>query len=193
MRESPVTRLRAARAGAYTCAAMPPLSVPERDEFLQQPGILCRIATIRPDGAPHVTPAWFICEDNAIYITPRAESSWLAHLRADPRVALTIDDQLAPYRKVTIEGVAELLHDTGDDDAWRDRYRRIVRRYVPAEGAEYYVQETIDQPRALLRVPLGQSKVRTWRMPVEGEPYTGIWHQRYYVPGSKMEARAAGE
>jgi len=172
---------------------MPPLSVAERDAFLQQPGILCRIATIQPGGAPHVTPVWFIHDGGAIYVTPRAESAWLRHIRADPRVALTIDDQEAPYRKVTVEGVAEIVHDLGADDAWRDLYRRIARRYVPEEGAERYIQETIDQPRALLRVPLAGSKVRTWRMPVAGEAYTGIWHRRYYVEGSKMAARAEQE
>lgn len=168
---------------------MPPLSAAEREAFLQQPGILCRIATIQPGGAPHVTPIWFVFEDGAVYVTPRAESAWLAHIRADPRVALTIDDQASPYNKVTVEGTAEILHDTGDDDAWRDLYRRIARRYVSPEGAEHYVQETIDQPRALLRVPLAGSKVRSWRMPVQGEAYTGIWHKRYYAPGSKMAER----
>ena len=172
---------------------MPPLSKAEREEFLQQPGILCRIATIQPGGAPHVTPIWFIHEAGAIHVTPRAESAWLGHLRADPRVALTIDDQEHPYRKVTVEGVAELLHDLGDDDAWRDLYRRIARRYVAPEGAEHYIRETIDQPRALLRVPLEGSKVRTWRMPVAGEAFTGIWHRRYYVPGSKMAGDALNE
>ena len=165
---------------------MPPLSTCEREAFLQQPGILCRIATVQPDGAPHVTPVWFIHEDGAILITPRAESAWLAHIRQNPRVALTIDDQEHPYNKVTVQGAAELLHDLGEDDSWRDLYRRIARRYVPPEGAEHYIQETIDQPRALLRVPLAGSKVRTWRMPVQGEEFRGIWHDRYYVPGSKL-------
>ncbi len=165
---------------------MPPLPKQEREDFLQTPGILCRIATIQPSGAPHVTPIWFIYEDESVYVTPRAESSWLQHIRADPRVALTIDDQEHPYRKVTIEGVIEVVHDLGEDDTWRGLYRRIAQRYVAAEGAERYIQETIDQPRALLRIPLRTSIVRTWRMPVAGEPFKGIWHDRYYVPGSKM-------
>ena len=165
---------------------MPPLSASERDEFLQQRGILCRIATLRPDGAPHVTPVWFVHEDGAIFLTPRSESAWLGHIRADPRVALTIDDQLAPYRKVTIEGTADFVHDLGEDDAWRPLYRRIAERYVPPEAAERYITSTIDQPRALLRVVLATSKARTWRMPIGDEPYTGIWHRRYYVPGSQM-------
>ena len=165
---------------------MPPLSKSEREAFLQQPGILCRIATVQPSGAPHVTPIWFIYEHGAIWVTPRAESVWLDHLRGDPRVALTIDDQEHPYRKVTVEGTAELVHDLGEDDTWRDQYRRIAQRYVPPEGAERYIQETIDQPRALLRVALDGAKVRTWRMPVAGEPFKGIWHDRYYAPGSKL-------
>src|SRR5262245_56773550 len=171
---------------------MPPVASPGREAFLQEPGILCRIATIKADGAPHVTPIWFICEADTVLVTPRAESTWLEHIRRDPRVALTIDDQNPGYRKVTVEGVAELRHDLGADDAWRDLYRRIAKRYVSAEGAEAYIQNTIDQPRALIAVPLAASKVRTWRMPAQGESYTGIWHRRYYAPGSKMGAQAAG-
>jgi PPOX class probable F420-dependent enzyme len=169
---------------------MPKLSDSERDAFLREPGVLMRLATIRADGAPAVTPIWFIYEEGAIWFTPRAESAWLGHLRRDPRAALAIDEQPLPYRKVVIEGRAELVHDLGRDDVWRDRYRRIACRYVPEAEAEAYVQNTIDQPRALFRVPLAGSTVRTWRMPVGDEDGTGIWHRRYYVSGSKMAAEA---
>lgn len=170
---------------------MPPLSHSERDALLAQPGILCRIATVKANGAPHVTPVWFICEAGSVYVTPRANSSWLANIRRDPRVALTIDEEAHPYRKVTVEGTAQIVHDLGDDDAWRDLYRRITRRYVPAEAAEAYIQSTLDQPRALIALPLETSALHTWRMPVQGEAYSGIWHQRYYVPGSQLSSERA--
>jgi len=169
---------------------MPKLEDRERDEFLAEPGVILHLATLRADGRPSVTPIWFVFEEGAIWFTPRAESEWLADLRRDPRVALAIDEQPLPYRKVVVEGRAELVFDLGRDDAWRERYRRIARRYVPEEAAEAYVQNTIDQPRALFRVPLAGSAVRTWRMPVGDEDGTGIWHRRYYVPGSKMAAEA---
>ncbi|MBI2766465.1 MAG: PPOX class F420-dependent oxidoreductase [Chloroflexi bacterium] len=165
---------------------MPALTRDERDAFLEQPGILCRIATIRPNGAPMVTPIWFLRDGDNILVTPRKESSWLANLRRDPRVAITIDEEALPYRKLTVEGTARILFDVGHDAEWRDTYRRIACRYVPAEGAEHYIQETIDQPRALLAIPLTGSKTATWRMPLADEEYSGIWHQRYYVPGSKL-------
>lgn len=168
---------------------MPALTTSEHDEFLAQPGILCRIATVTADGAPHVTPVWFIREGEDVFVTPRAQSSWLENVRREPRVALTIDEEAHPYRKVTLEGRARVVHELGEDDRWRDLYGRIATRYVPAESAEAYVRATIDQPRALLAISLADSRVRTWRMPVAGEEYSGIWHQRYYEPGSKLSTR----
>jgi len=165
---------------------MPKLTATERDEFLNSPGVLMRISVVREDGSPLVTPIWFLYEDDTIYFTPRDKSEWFACLRRDPRVALCIDEQPLPYRKVIVEGVAELVHDVGEDDVWRDQYRRIAGRYVDPEDAEAYVQNTIDQPRGLFRVPLNGSKVTTWRMPLEGEDGMGIWHDRYYVPGTKF-------
>ena len=165
---------------------MPKLTDAERDEFLATPGVLMRVSVVRADGSPLVTPIWFLYEDSAIYFTPRDKSEWFTCLRRDPRVALCIDEQPLPYRKVIVEGLAELVHDVGEDDAWRDQYRRIAGRYVDPEGAEAYVQNTIDQPRGLFRVPLEGSKVTTWRMPLEGEDGMGIWHDRYYVPGTKF-------
>lgn len=165
---------------------MPKLTQAECDEFLQEPGILMRIAVVRPDGTPLVTPIWFIYEDGAIYFTPREMSEWFACLRHDPKVALCIDEQNMPYRKVLLEGSAELVHDVGQDDVWRDQYRRIAQRYVPAEAAEAYVQNTIDQPRGLYRLSLADAQVKSWRMPVSGEDGMGIWHERYYQPGTQF-------
>ncbi|MBL6689384.1 MAG: pyridoxamine 5'-phosphate oxidase family protein [Pseudomonadales bacterium] len=165
---------------------MPRLTQEEQNEFLATPGILMRIACVRPDGSPLVTPIWFIHHDGAICFTPRAQSEWFACLKHDPRVSLCIDEQNLPYRKVIVEGSAELVHDLGNDDAWRDLYRDIARRYVPPDAAEAYVHNTIDQERALYRLPLDEATVKSWRMPVEGEDQTGIWHQRYYAAGTKF-------
>jgi PPOX class probable F420-dependent enzyme len=168
---------------------MPVMSADERDAFLDEPGVLMRIAVVREDGSPLVTPIWFLFEEDAIFFTPREQSAWFQCLRRDPRVALCIDEQPLPYRKVLVDGRAELIHDLGEDDLWRDRYRRIASRYVPPEGAEAYIQNTIDQPRGLYRVALDQASVKTWRMPLEGEAPDGIWHQRYYRPNSKLSVQ----
>ncbi|MDA0339348.1 MAG: pyridoxamine 5'-phosphate oxidase family protein [Proteobacteria bacterium] len=163
---------------------MPTLTYVDRDAFLAERGILMRIAVVREDGSPLVTPIWFIHRDNAIYFTPREKSEWFACLRHNSRVALCIDEQPHPYRKVIIEGDAELVHDLDADDLWRDLYREIAGRYVSEAQANAYVENTIEQPRGLFRVNLSKAKVRSWRMPVEGEPAMGIWHDRYYKEGT---------
>ncbi len=163
---------------------MPYMTPAEQDAFLDTREVLMRIACVRPDGSPLVTPIWFIHRDGAVWFTPRAESEWFGCLRRDPRVSLCIDEAAQPYRKVVIDGTAELVHDVGEDDLWRNLYRQIARRYVDDEGAEAYIQGTIEQPRGLYRVALWDAKVRNWRMPVPGEPVRGIWHDRYYLPGT---------
>ena len=165
---------------------MPRLNDVELAGFLAEPGVLMRVAVVRNDGSPLVTPIWFLYEDGVVYFTPREKSEWFGCLRQDPRVALSIDEQPLPYRKVLVEGRAELLFDVGRDAEWRDRYRRIAQRYVPPDAAEDYIQNTIDQPRGLYRVVLEGAEVKTWRMPLEGEAAEGIWHHRYYIPGTKF-------
>ena len=135
------------------------MTLVERNKFLDEPGILLRIGVTRDDGSPLVTPIWFLYEAGSVYFTPRAQSDWFQSLRRDPRICLCIDEQALPYRKVVVEGSAE-------------------------HAAEAYVQNTIDQERALYRVVLDESTARTWRMPLDGEPETGIWHERYYAPGT---------
>ena len=165
---------------------MPALTKKEQTDFLEEDGILMRIGVVREDGSPLVTPIWFIYEENFILFTPRAKSEWFTCLKNDSRLSLCIDEQTLPYRKVIIEGRAVLLHDLGKDDTWRDLYRNIAKRYGPVEMAEAYVENTIDQERALYCVKMEESEVKTWRMPLPGEAPEGIWHDRYYAPGTKF-------
>ncbi len=169
---------------------MPKLSERELNEFLSERGHLARIATIKANGAPAVTPVWFIYENGKVLITPRKHSAFLANIRRDRRVAVTIDEEAGRYRKAIFEGTAEILYEPGEDRKWDDVCRRITLRYVDERSADFYLSETRDQPRALIAVDCTAS-VTTWRMPTADEPYSGIWARRYYEPGSKM-AQAAG-
>ena len=48
---------------------MPKMSSSEREEFLAVTGIIMNIATVDSDGAPLVTPIWFIYEEGRIWFT----------------------------------------------------------------------------------------------------------------------------
>ena len=155
--------------------------------FLDEPGHLARIASVDDDGMPRVLPLWFVVRDDRLMFTPRSPAVIWRNLQRDPRVGISVDEEAGPYRKVTVQGVVEVVHEPGDDDAWRDLYRDIARRYTPQEWADAYVDGTDDQPRALCAVDLAAAttRVSTWRMPVQGEDPRGIWASRYYLPGTK--------
>lgn len=173
---------------------MPRLTKAEVDELLDERGHLLRVATVDDDGFPRVVPIWFIRQGDNILFTPRGSSVFLANIRRDPRVGLSIDEDPLPYRKVTARGTARIIHEPGNDDEWRDLYRSIAKRYVDDDVADAYVDNTSDQPRALIAVSMTapDSVTTTWRMPVGDEDATGIWHRRYFLDGTLMANLADG-
>jgi PPOX class probable F420-dependent enzyme len=169
------------------------MTPPQIEEFLAQPGQLMRLGTVDADGTPRVVPTWFLHTDGRLWFTPRERSAFLANVRRDPRIGISIDEEPHPYRKVTIQGTASLVHDVGADDLWRDLYRAIVIRYITSQAAaEAYVQDTIDQPRALYSLDLSQARVTTWRNPMDDEQLSTMWARRYYRADTKLARAVAG-
>ena len=73
----------------------------EIDEFLARP-VVARIATVKPDGAPHVAPVWQQWDGEAMWVIPRSRSSWLENLRQEPRVCVSCADDINPgHARVT--------------------------------------------------------------------------------------------
>ena len=169
---------------------MPKLSDDELNAFLDEREHLARIATVDDDGFPRVLPLWFVREGRRILFTPRSPAVIWHNLQRDARVGISIDESEQPYRKVTVQGVVEVVHPPGEDDSWRELYRTIAKRYTVDWFADDYVDGTDDQPRALCAVDLDapSSRLSTWRMPVSGEDRRGVWAQRYYLPGTKWSA-----
>jgi hypothetical protein len=161
-------------------SVMPKLDGETLHAFLDEPGHLLRLATADDTGLPLVVPIWFVAEDGRVWFTPRERSAWWAHLQRDPRACAVIDEEAAPWRKVMLRGAVRIDHQPGDDDAWRDRYRRIACRYTSERSADAYIERTINEPRALLSMPIDDDHTTTWRMPVTGEDVRGVWAERYY-------------
>lgn len=95
-----------------------------------------QLAVSREDGAPYVTPVWFLIEDDGTLVfTTMADTTKGRALRRDARVAICVDDDTYPYSKATVEGTAE-IDEKPDPDELRDLTTRIAARYMPASGIE---------------------------------------------------------
>ncbi|HEV2086875.1 MAG TPA: pyridoxamine 5'-phosphate oxidase family protein, partial [Cryptosporangiaceae bacterium] len=64
------------------------------------------LATVRPDGRPHVMPVWGVWADHAFLFSSSPGSRKVRNLRAEPRCVVTTQD---PVRPVVLEGVAEFF------------------------------------------------------------------------------------
>ncbi|SEL99909.1 pyridoxamine 5'-phosphate oxidase family protein [Streptacidiphilus jiangxiensis] len=97
------------------------------DSFLHQP-LTARLAT----NGPTVRPVWFLWEDDAFWVLTGPWARLLARVRADPQVAIVVDEcdvDTGRVRQVIGRGRAELL----PFDVARGR-RKLVRYLGPDES-----------------------------------------------------------
>ena len=67
------------------------------------------VATVWPDGRPHVMPVWGMWDDSALWFTSSTGSRKVRNLAADPRCCVTTEDASDP---VIIEGIAHFSTET---------------------------------------------------------------------------------
>ncbi len=91
------------------------------------------VATLNPDGSPHVVPLWFVWLEDALYVSTRREGRTWSNAVGDPRVAVTIDVGRAwvELAGLVIVGRAEPLaaeHETlrAPISAWHEKYRPLL-------------------------------------------------------------------
>lgn len=102
------------------------MSAEERRQFLLHGTRTAKVATVRRDGRPHVTPLWFTLDGDDLLFATAADSLKARTLRRDPRVSVCVDRQEEPYAFVVIDGTATLVDTPATVAEW---YRRIAARY----------------------------------------------------------------
>jgi PPOX class probable F420-dependent enzyme len=107
------------------------------------------LATVRPDGRPHVAPVWFDLDGDTFVLSTGENTVKGRNMRRDPRVSLCIDDENPPFHFVIIEGTAELTTEDPDLLHWATR---IGGRYMGAERAEEYGQRNAVPTELLVRI-----------------------------------------
>ncbi len=73
-----------------------------------------QIASIGPDGRPHLVPMWFaLDEDGLIVFTTYGSSQKVRNLERDPRITVLVEtgDAYNELRGVAIDGTAEVVRD----------------------------------------------------------------------------------
>jgi nitroimidazol reductase NimA-like FMN-containing flavoprotein (pyridoxamine 5'-phosphate oxidase superfamily) len=144
------------------------LSVEEMKEFLAQPWV-ARIATLGADNSPYLNTVWYEYEHPFFYLGGRAKSKWVKNLIGDPRIAIHVAEDVAPFTRVLAEGRAEIVEGPiGIRGRWLALANKMALRYLGERGPEYLVP-TMDRPRYWIKV-----------VPETVTSWTGVeWHRRY--------------
>lgn len=120
-----------------------------RRAFLQEGTRTAKLATIMPDGRPHVTPVWFVLDGDEVICTTWHTSAKARSLRHDPRVSLCVDDDTPPFAFVMLEGTASVSTDLAQLRHWTTQ---IGARYMGADRAEEFGARNGVEGELLLRI-----------------------------------------
>ncbi|MFB7088391.1 pyridoxamine 5'-phosphate oxidase family protein [Streptomyces sp. NPDC056296] len=71
----------------------------------------CRVATVSPDGAPHVSTLWFAWDGSSMWLYSVVRSRRWTELRRDPRVAIVVDtgEEYDELRGAELSGRVEFV------------------------------------------------------------------------------------
>jgi PPOX class probable F420-dependent enzyme len=95
------------------------------------------LATIDPDGFPHVVAMGYFFEDGRFYMTSYAKAQKVLNIRRNPKVGLMIEtgEAYAELRGVMVRGTCEVIDDTETVRAAMQRRRGSGAR-APSSGVD---------------------------------------------------------
>jgi PPOX class probable F420-dependent enzyme len=119
------------------------------------------MATVLPNGRPHLVAMWYAVLDGEIWFETKAKSQKAVNLRRDPTVTVMIEDGLTydTLRGVSIDGTAEIVDD--DPDLLHRVGVSVWERYTGPYTDEMkpFVDQMMNNRIAVRVVP---SRLRSW-------------------------------
>jgi len=126
--------------------------------FLSEGRRTGKLAVVRRDGRPMVTPVWFLVDDDEALVFMTMSTSLKARAIArEPRVSLAVDVEQPPYAYARVDGTAELID---DQEALADWAVRIALRYMGAEWAKQHGQRNAVPEERIVR--LRPTRIVAW-------------------------------
>ena len=99
--------------------------------FLSHGTRTAKLATSGPGGEPHVMPVWFMLDGEELVFTTSGDSVKGRNLRRNPRAAVIVDEEVAPYAFVHIRGHVTLSEDL--EELLRFATRSAAGTWAPTE------------------------------------------------------------
>jgi PPOX class probable F420-dependent enzyme len=137
------------------------MSDAEVAEFLQR-SRTATVASLGPDGRPHLVAMWYGIIGGAVYIETKAKSQKAVNLRRDPRMVFMVEAGTGydTLRGVSLEGEATVIEESDGEEYWAAAisvYERYTGPYT--EQARPVVEFMMNKRIVVQLVP---QRVRSW-------------------------------
>jgi PPOX class probable F420-dependent enzyme len=122
---------------------------PDQDAFVRSMKSAI-VTSLRKDGSPATSLIFYALDGDEMLFSTTADRLKAKTLKRDPRVAVTVLDEGAPYRYVSVEGTATVIDgDIVPDHIAINRAMRNQPDWQPPEGWEETLRQ---QGRVVIRV-----------------------------------------
>ncbi|MGD0688672.1 MAG: PPOX class F420-dependent oxidoreductase [Candidatus Bathyarchaeia archaeon] len=103
------------------------------------------LATLLPDGSPHVTPMWVDHEGDMLLMNTAIGRIKQRNITRDPRVSITIVDSNNPYDRIVIHGRVVSQAEQGADA----HIDKLAKKYT---GANKYQKASPTEKRIIIKI-----------------------------------------
>ncbi|HYC26986.1 MAG TPA: PPOX class F420-dependent oxidoreductase [Nitrososphaerales archaeon] len=122
-----------------------PTFTSKQEEFLN--GVhFARLATLKKDGSPHLTPVWYMYDKGKLIINTTKERMKYWNVKRDSRVSLLVDDG---YPYLVIEGKGRIARER---DALKDIEDLAIRYRGEEKGRKDARERYWKMPRVSIEV-----------------------------------------
>lgn len=137
------------------------LSDTEVQEFLAS-NMKVQVATIGPEGEPHLTTLFYVVEDGQIAFWTYGRSQKIANLRRDPRITALVEDgtDYQELRGVSITGHARLVEDYDEVKGLGAKVASVMA--AGADLGDFGDQLVSQQARKRVGVVIEAVKTASW-------------------------------
>jgi hypothetical protein len=125
------------------------LQHPVSQELLESK-IPARFAYVWTDGTPRVIPIWFHWNGRELVLASPANAPKLKALAKNPKVSLTIDDNVFPHKVLLIRGSARLQ----SVDGIVPEYATAAERYFGREQGQAWVEQLRTLTSNMVRITI---------------------------------------
>jgi PPOX class probable F420-dependent enzyme len=103
------------------------------------------LATLLPDGSPHVTPMWVDHEGDMLLMNTAVGRVKQRNITRDPRVSITIVDSNNPYDRIIIHGRVVDQTEQGAEA----HIDKLAKKYT---GANKYQKTSPNERRIIIKI-----------------------------------------